>query len=421
MDSEPSGADVILDSAALGVQTPVRLDDLPEGYHIIRLRKGELEGEKEITLRSNVISRVVIPLVAKQTVLVITSEPAGAQVIIDGKPQGKTPFRFREAGLGSYRVGLRSIGYLPEERVVELTETGTTDLHVVLRRYGELRVISDPSEAEIYIDGEFQGRTPDDFRLAEGQHTVTLRRAGSREYSEEVDIAVGEPFDLKVTLIPENGELTVLGLPDGSEVSLDGDLLGTAPIDRVLVPSGPHWLHYRSEGFEPLKEPLWLAIQGRQETVVTITVQEKTRWNAIWRSLVFPGIGQMYSEQSLKGVAFLGLGALCVSGTVLFHYQVNDAKDNYEIAHDRYAKEISPHAIAAARENMVSKHSLMREKVDNRHVLILSTVGIWALNCIDQVLFSSTPWKGGVQATTRLTFRGKMDQGYIGGQFALEW
>jgi hypothetical protein len=227
--------------------------------------------------------------------------------------------------------------------------------------------------------------------------------------------------DLVATLIPENGELTVLGLPDGSEVSLDDTVLAVTPIKRHLVPAGPHWLEYRSDGFEPLKEPIWIEVPERQETVVEITVQTKTRWNALWRSLVFPGIGQMYSEQSLKGAAFLSLGALCVSTTIILQYQTEDAEESYRISQDKYVEEISPYGIDAARDNMIKKYDLYQEKIDRRNTLMATTATLWILNCLDQILFSPTPWTRKVHATTRLSFQGTINNDRVGVQLAVQW
>ena len=421
INSDPTGADIIFDSTRLDVKTPIRLDDLPEGNHIIRLEKEGLEGERAVTLQPNVMSRIDVTLTASQAILIITSDPAGAEVQIDGQPRGQTPYRYVAPGFRTYSVEVRSIGYLPESREIDIHKVGTTEVHLDLQRYGDLRVESDPVGAEVYIDGAFQGRTPGDFRLAEGTHSVVLQRVNNKPYQEEVEITAGHPMDLVATLIPENGELTVLGLPDGSQVSLDDTLLAVTPIDRHTVPAGPHWLHYRSDGFEPLKEPIWIEVPERQETVVEITVQTKTRWNAIWRSLLFPGVGQLYSEQSMKGLAFLGMGALCVSTTVLLQYQTEDAEENYRIAQDRYTKEISPYGIDAARQSMIAKHDLYRNKIDRRNTLMITTATLWILGCLDQILFSPTPWKRKVQTTTRLSFQGTIDQDHVGVQLALQW
>jgi hypothetical protein len=421
IDSNPSGAEVYLDSVRLDVRTPIRLDGLSEGYHVIRLEKEDLEGQKEITLQSNVIPRININLTTRLAVLVVTSEPAGAEVLIDEVPRGRTPFRYQAPGLRTYKIGVRSIGYLPEDREVELKDLGITEVHVLLQRYGEISIESKPSEAEIYIDEVFQGRTPQDFQLVQGKHTITLRRAGSYPFTQDIEIVADKPILMKAELLQERGLLTVLGLPIGCEVSLDGTSIGKAPVQRQVVTVGPHWLSYQAEGYEPLKEPIWISVDGQKETQITVNPRIKTRWRALWRSMICPGIGQMYSEQQFKGILFLSTSACCVAGTVLLHYQTRTAYDNYQIAHDRYAEEVTPFGIVAARQNMVNKHDILRKKVHNMNTLLTATAVVWVLNCIDQVLFSSTPWKGKVQTTTRLSFQETVNQTYVGAQLALHW
>jgi hypothetical protein len=379
-------------------------------------------------------------LTTKLAILLVTSEPEGAEVLIDDQPMGKTPFRFQASGLRTYRVGVRSIGYLPDSREVELKELGTTEVHVLLQRFGEIAIESNPAEAEIYIDEVFRGRTPQDFQLLEGKHTIMLRRAGKSPVSQQVEIVADEPLQVKVELLAENGTLTVLGLPKDCEVRLDGNPLGKAPIQRYIVSAGPHWLTYQADGYEPLKAPIWITVVGQDpcdpdnkahETKITINPRIKTRWNALWRSLICPGMGQIYSEQRLKGILFLSAGAFCIAGTFVLHYQMDTAYDNYQVAHDRYVEEVSPYGIAAARQNMIAKHDLLREKVHSVNNLMFATAAVWALNCLDQILFSSAPWQKSVQTSVRLSFNVGQDpcdpdnaafnQIHIGAQLALHW
>ena len=114
-------------------------------------------------------------------------------------------------------------------------------------------------------------------------------------------------------------------------------------------------------------------------------------------------------------------GALCVSTTILLQYQTEDAEENYRIAHDQYIKEISPYAIDAARQNMIAKHDLYQQKVDRRNTLMITTATLWILSCLDQILFSPTPWKRKVHAITRLSFQGTINKDRVGVQLALQW
>ena len=66
--------------------------------------------------------------------LVISSDPAGAQVTVDGIGWGVTPIRIQHLSLGYKRLRLTQAGYLGEERVVTLDASSHfRRLHVRLR------------------------------------------------------------------------------------------------------------------------------------------------------------------------------------------------------------------------------------------------------------------------------------------------
>jgi cytoskeletal protein RodZ len=67
-------------------------------------------------------------------VLVISSDPSGAQVTVDGIGWGVTPLRIQHLPLGYKRLRLTQAGYLGEERAVTLDATSyLRRLHVRLR------------------------------------------------------------------------------------------------------------------------------------------------------------------------------------------------------------------------------------------------------------------------------------------------
>ena len=67
-------------------------------------------------------------------VLVVTSEPAGARVVVDGIGRGATPLTIQYLPLGEKRVRVVRDGYVSEERRVRLTENKpATTLHIELR------------------------------------------------------------------------------------------------------------------------------------------------------------------------------------------------------------------------------------------------------------------------------------------------
>jgi len=67
-----------------------------------------------------------------QSELVITSEPAGARVTIDGVGWGDTPVTVRHLPSGAKRIRVTKGGYQSEERVVPVAETRRSTLHISL-------------------------------------------------------------------------------------------------------------------------------------------------------------------------------------------------------------------------------------------------------------------------------------------------
>lgn len=122
--------------------------------------------------------------------LFVSSEPRGARLVVDGVPVGRTP----DVGPmmlapGRYRLELRSEGFLPESRTVELRAGDTTFTHVVMTAIsgGSIRVTSTP-EARVSLDGEPAGRTPVTVPAREGRHTVRLERDGFEPEIREVPV-----------------------------------------------------------------------------------------------------------------------------------------------------------------------------------------------------------------------------------------
>jgi hypothetical protein len=67
---------------------------------------------------------------------------------------------------------------------------------------GTLRLDVRPSDASVYVDGEFRGtgRQAERLRLAPGRHRVEVVRPGYRTVERELEVTAGEVKDLEVEL-----------------------------------------------------------------------------------------------------------------------------------------------------------------------------------------------------------------------------
>jgi len=65
---------------------------------------------------------------------------------------------------------------------------------------GAVAIASDPSGADIYIDGNFMGQTPSTLRLAEGIHRIQLTSPGKQSWSRDLDVAKENQISLHPVL-----------------------------------------------------------------------------------------------------------------------------------------------------------------------------------------------------------------------------
>jgi hypothetical protein len=112
--------------------------------------------------------------------LFVSSQPANADVYLDGVRIGMTPdLDVVLLRPGRYQLELRKEGFLPEVRTVELRSGATTFEHVPLAPIhgGSILVESTPS-AEVFLGGVSQGFTPLFIPAPPGAPTVRLERDG---------------------------------------------------------------------------------------------------------------------------------------------------------------------------------------------------------------------------------------------------
>jgi hypothetical protein len=64
----------------------------------------------------------------------------------------------------------------------------------------KLQIESDPPGADIEVDGSFVGNTPSDVQVAEGDHTVTIKKAGFKDWERKLKVSGGSNVRLSTEL-----------------------------------------------------------------------------------------------------------------------------------------------------------------------------------------------------------------------------
>jgi PEGA domain-containing protein len=63
-----------------------------------------------------------------------------------------------------------------------------------------IQLDSAPAGADIEIDGSFVGNTPSEVRIAEGDHTITVKKAGFKDWERKLKVTAGSSVNLSAQL-----------------------------------------------------------------------------------------------------------------------------------------------------------------------------------------------------------------------------
>jgi hypothetical protein len=138
VDSTPQGAPFQVDGRSdPSWVTPFTLMDLSPGKHIISVNKSGYSSEiRSVDVAAGSKSSLLLHLSPMNALIVASSTPPGAQILIDGKPTGRvTPAQFA-IEKGSHTVLLRKQGFLDETITTDLGPAQNFQYSPTLRALG---------------------------------------------------------------------------------------------------------------------------------------------------------------------------------------------------------------------------------------------------------------------------------------------
>ncbi|MBR4172710.1 MAG: PEGA domain-containing protein [Kiritimatiellae bacterium] len=226
----PEGAAISVDHKARGF-TPMTVGGLTEGEHLVRLSKEGFQDHFEtVSLTAGRSGEVSCQMEPVRGLLLVTSEPAGADVTAGGLSLGKTPLFVTTLPSGKNRLKVSSTGYISKEITVTLEGRSPAKEHVVLSSdSGTLSIDSDPTGAEVTVNGLPRGTTPCRVSRISGISVLELRAEGYKPVKREISLSPGEVRDVRIPLEPMPGTLRIVSIPEGARVYVNDEFMGESP------------------------------------------------------------------------------------------------------------------------------------------------------------------------------------------------
>lgn len=228
--SSPDGAMVSFEGKNLGI-TPLVIPDLAHGNYTAELtRHGFNRQTASWTVSSAIPVLVNVRLDSNLGILSFDSVPRNAEVLLDGKSVGQTPFR-EQVEEGKHVLEIRRSGYVEVKKTVLIksgSETTFPKLVLEVKR-GSIKIESRPSKVRISIDGREYGDTPQKIsNLKPGKYAVKLEKEGFDPAERNVNLPPGGNLELMFNLDSNTGGIDIVTQPAGLTLYLDGKMIGVS-------------------------------------------------------------------------------------------------------------------------------------------------------------------------------------------------
>ncbi|MGZ4732380.1 MAG: PEGA domain-containing protein [Terriglobales bacterium] len=219
INSTPEGAEVRIDGRSdPGWVTPFNLAGLAPGQHSVTVaRAGYAPESRTIDVGSGSKLFLVIQLAQITAAIAISSQPAGAQIFIDGKDTGRvTPAQISVDKPGAHTFLVRKQGYLEQTSSANLQAgqvfhfaptlkaLGSTDDIKIGGRFkklfgggdtagmGAVNIKTQPKGAQVAVNNRIVDKfSPVDFYLNPGTYVIDVTMSGFKPVHRVVDVEKG--------------------------------------------------------------------------------------------------------------------------------------------------------------------------------------------------------------------------------------
>ncbi len=229
----------------------------------------------------------------------IFSQPAGAEVHVDGELVGLTPLVTDMMG-GQHEIIIKKQGF----KSMSFMQSVEAGIDVKLEKIqlqpadGQLTISSTPKGASVMVKGKYQGTTPVTVNLsANTEHTLVLSKAGYSTKEQRITLRPEEERAIEVKLNAVYGTVFLTTRPAGARVEIDGKKVDISS-GRLRLTTRLHTLTVSKPGYVTEQ----LSIVPRQGVSQNVSISLKTsQQQAVQRKLsATPAVITTIADQQLQ-------------------------------------------------------------------------------------------------------------------------
>ncbi len=254
IDTEPDGAQIFFDGTATDL-SDLTINNVPNGIHLFTATKeGYITQRKSVNIKSEKPSILTFKLEPITGLIIVQSDPTGAELSIDGASRGKTPLLISDLKPGKYRMKLVAPGYKPKETDIDVAGRKPVKYNMELSSdSASLTISSSPAGAGISINGGDRGVTPTTIsKLPSGNYIIELNIPGYEASRQALKLTSGMNESVSAVLKPLPSTLKIVSDPAGAKVYVENQIKGNSPLELPALNPGDYRIRVESLGYEPL-------------------------------------------------------------------------------------------------------------------------------------------------------------------------
>lgn len=252
IDSTPSHADIYIDRVNRA-QTPAEITLTP-GQHLVTLRAEGCKPEHHtVMIDDGGRTSLNVQLEKITGILIVASEPKGAEITVEGISYGTTPALITTLPLGTYQLALSLSGYKPKTVEVAVKDRTPVKTEVSLvSDTAELKIECDVPDVAISLNGIPRGTAPCTIdRIPAGEVELEAKAKGYKPFLQKIKLGEGEVQSVNIIMEVQPAALKVVSIPDKSRVYIDNNFKGETPLTIAEIDAGTHRVRVEHEGYDP--------------------------------------------------------------------------------------------------------------------------------------------------------------------------
>ena len=260
--TEPSNASIEIDGIYLGISPISYKFTMGKNYNIKITKENYKPINETIFITENVYKLPVYNLEKLEKILPIITEPSNARIYIDNNYIGISPISYKFTIGKTYNLKITKENYKPINETIFITEnTNKLPVYNLEKLEKNLPIITEPSNARIYIDDNYIGISPISYKFTIGKnYNIKITKENYKPINETIFITENV-YKLPVynleKLITEK-TLTIITEPSNARIDIDGFYIGISPIGYKLTIGKNYNIKITKENYKPINETIFI-------------------------------------------------------------------------------------------------------------------------------------------------------------------